>query len=99
MEHTNGPWFITRDGFSTVYVEARIPGHMIQEVAACGPTAEGPDQQESNARLISAAPDLLSALKQCLEQLEIVLPASGLVHDERQALINAKAAISKATNA
>lgn len=61
--HTRGPWFTARNGFSTVYIEARIGGGMLQEVAACGPTAEGPDQQEANARLIAAAPDLLAALE------------------------------------
>jgi len=42
--------------------------------------------------------ELLFALKLCLEQLEIVLPSTGLVHSERQAIISAKAAISKANN-
>ena len=63
IKHTPGPWFTHREGFSTVYVEARIGGGLIQEVAACGPTAEGHEQQEANARLIAAAPDLLEALK------------------------------------
>ena len=66
--HTPGPWFIS--GTRTKYIEARIPGGMIQEVAACGPTAAdngyGP-QQEGNARLMAAAPDLLEALEKLLE--------------------------------
>lgn len=45
-----------------MYVEARIDGGLIQEVAACGPTQEGQQQQEANARLISAAPEILEAL-------------------------------------
>lgn len=52
---TPGAWFTNRDGFSTVYVEARICGGWLQEVAACGPTEQGPEQQESNARLIAEA--------------------------------------------
>lgn len=59
--HTPGPWFTQREGFSTIYVEARIGGGFLQEVAACGPTAEGSVQQEANARLIAAAPELLAA--------------------------------------
>lgn len=62
-KHTPGPWFIT--GSMTKYVEARIPGRMIQEVAACGPTAADDgygEQQMANAHLIAAAPDLLEAL-------------------------------------
>lgn len=53
---TPGPWYVT--GKLTRYVEARIDGGLIQEVAACGPTKAdggyGP-QQEANARLIAAA--------------------------------------------
>lgn len=59
---TPGPWFEHRDGFSTVYIEARIGGGMIQEVAACGPCDKGSDQQSANAKLIAAAPELLEAL-------------------------------------
>lgn len=62
-KHTPGPWFEHREGFSTVYIEARIGGGVIQEVAACGPTEAGSEQQSANARLISAAPDLLEALE------------------------------------
>lgn len=59
-KHTPGPWFTTREGFSTVYVEARLRGPTIQEVAACGPTEGGPEQQDANARLIASAPELLA---------------------------------------
>lgn len=60
-KHTPGPWFTKREGWSTVYVEARLRGSMLQEVAACGPTQAGPEQQEANAELIAAAPELLIA--------------------------------------
>ena len=61
---TPGPWVVV--GNLTKYVEARLVGGLIQEVAACGPTMadEGyGQQQEANARLIAAAPDLLEALQ------------------------------------
>lgn len=58
--HTSGPWLAKREGFSTVYIEARIGGGMLQEIAACGPTAGGSDEQEANAELIASAPDLLA---------------------------------------
>ena len=65
---TPGPWYVT--GKRTRYVEARIDGGLIQEVAACGPTKAdggyGP-QQEANARLIAAAPDLLDELLSILD--------------------------------
>ena len=57
-KHTPGPWRTKREGFSTVYVEARIDGGLIQEVAACGPTEAGLEQQEANARLIAASPTM-----------------------------------------
>lgn len=62
-KYTPGPWFTHRSGFSTVYVEARIDGGLLQEVAACGPTEKAAEQQDANARLIAAAPDLLEALQ------------------------------------
>lgn len=60
---TPGPWFEHREGFSTVYVEARLRAGVIQEVAACGPTEAGAEAQSANARLIAAAPELLDALQ------------------------------------
>lgn len=71
-KHTPGPWFIT--GSMTRYVEARIGGGMLQEVAACGPTeADGGygEQQRANAMLIAAAPDLLDALIDVRRALEL----------------------------
>ena len=69
---TPGPWYVT--GKLTRYVEARIDGGLIQEVAACGPTKAdggyGP-QQEANARLIAAAnPAAISELLDRLEEAE-----------------------------
>lgn len=55
MKPTNGEAFSKRDGFSTVYVEVRIGGGWLQEVAACGPTANGQDEQQANADLITEA--------------------------------------------
>ncbi len=88
---TEGEWFAKRDGWSTVYVECRIGGGMLQEVAACGPTASGPDEQEANARLIAAAPDLLDALER------LVSSARDVDHGYMdQAIDNAESAIAKA---
>ena len=90
IKHTPGPWFIT--GSMTKYVEARIPGRMIQEVAACGPTAADDgygEQQMANARLIAAAPELLDALEEVVQWLE-------LGDHEGQMHSKARAAIAKA---
>ena len=92
---TPGPWYAT--GKLTRYVEARIDGGLIQEVAACGPTKAdggyGP-QQEANASLIAAANpatifELLDRLERaefkCLEQARL----NGM-GSEREAALMAK---------
>ena len=94
---TPGPWYVT--GKLTRYVEALIDGGLIQEVAACGPTKAdggyGP-QQEANARLIAAAPELLAALETAYMALIGYLPAHR--NDVTDAAIGAaRAAITKAT--
>ena len=63
-KHTPGPWFTHREGYSTVYIEARSGGGVLQEVAACGPTKAGPEQQEANARLIAAAQAMYAFIEQ-----------------------------------
>ena len=69
-KHTPGDWYVT--GEMTRYIDVRIGGGLIQEVASCGPTEAdggyGP-QQEANARLIAAAPDLLEACETFAEWL------------------------------
>lgn len=61
VKHTPGPFFTSCPHGGTIYVEARLRGSTIQEVAAVGPT-ETPDQQQANAKLFAAAPELLMAL-------------------------------------
>ena len=90
-KHTPGEWFTHREGHSTVYVECRIGGGLIQEVAACRPTAAGREQQEANARLIAAAPELLEALQ---EVADCGAEAWG---EDRPCVRIARAAIAKAT--
>lgn len=67
---TKGEWFAKREGQSTVYIECRIGGGWLQEVAACGPTANGIEEQEANAKLIAAAPDLLEALQSMVKNAQ-----------------------------
>ncbi len=91
-KHTPGPWVVV--GSRTKYVEARLVGSLMQEVAACGPTLadEGyGQQQEANARLIAAAPDLLEALKALLERYALAIGNEGIE------CYQARAAIAKAT--
>lgn len=89
---TPGPWFTHREGLSTIYVEARLRPGIVQEVAACGPTEAGQEQQEANAALISAAPNLLEALRTLLDCAKY-----GDVFQDADAWNDARAAIAKAT--
>lgn len=69
-KYTKGEWFVVGSFGRTKYVETRIGGGLIQEIASIGPTAEDGgcgEQQEANARLISAAPDLLEALQMIVD--------------------------------
>lgn len=108
-KHTPGEWFTHQEGHSTVYVECRIGGGLIQAVAKCGPTAAGREQQEANARLIAAAPELLEALQEAKAALEWCVEQGGgptCEHEsggvvcfckENKAISSARAAIAKAT--
>ncbi len=97
-KHTPGPWFVNGHENYTKYVEARIGGGLLQEVAACGPT-EQQEQQEANARLMAAAPELLEALQGMIEVY------GGQYNDdclsksstELELIQQARAAIAKAT--
>lgn len=91
QSHTPGPWFVNGRESYTKYVEARIGGGLLQEVAACGPT-EQQEQQEANARLIAAAPDLLEALQQAVTSMQ----DSGYPNDSL-VIRAARQAITKAT--
>lgn len=71
MSYTKGPWFVT--GRMTLYVEARIDGGLIQEVAAVGPTLADSgygETQQANARLIASAPCLLEALERLVDSVD-----------------------------
>ncbi|ELI9044533.1 hypothetical protein RSM66_002792 [Pseudomonas aeruginosa] len=87
-KHTPGPWFVNGHERYTKYVEARIDGGLIQEVAACGPT-EKPEQQEANARLCAAAPELLEALQSCIQQITALCSADDVPDQARTAIAKA----------
>lgn len=96
---TQGPWFIT--GNMTKYIESRIGGGLIQEVAAVGPTSADcgyGEQQQASAHLIAAAPELYEALEGMLEVYGGEMDVDGLPkHEVELNLIAvARAALSKA---
>ena len=84
LEHTPGPW--EADGFE-VYAFEECEYH---PVADCTPTKSCREKYigEANARLVSAAPDMLEALILCIY---------GDIEDTVDHLLKAKAAIAKAT--
>lgn len=96
---TPGPWFCPEVEYGTRYIEARIGGGMLQEVAACGPT-EGVLQQIANAHLIAAAPELFSSLAKLLEQFETEIHSeydgTSMLKDRLAEASHARAALKKA---
>ena len=86
-QHTPGPWHVTGDEHGTMITDNT------GEQIALWPPQGGTVEQCANARLISAAPDLLAALRAML----------ATVHDEERddatvaAVAAARAAIATAT--
>ena len=80
--YTKGPWLYAKNG-RTYYIDAQIKGGALQEVAACGLT-ENREEQGANARLISAAPELLEALQDLLRETGV----NGAFADKAIAAIN-----------
>lgn len=65
---TPGPWAQSQPQSATIYIDARLRGSTMQEIASCGPT-ETPEQRQANAHLIASAPLLLQALEDVVEYL------------------------------
>ena len=89
-KHTPGPWK-TRKGFFSDAVEIYKPKHLMKpfiptEIAII--RSEGPEG-EANARLISAAPELLEALQAFVKYADDV-------NDDSPEFDRASAAIAKA---
>lgn len=73
-KHTPGPWVSTYDEFDDemhISTQDRVDSHTIAiasvGVGYCGPIES---EQQANASLIAAAPDLLVALQRCLNFIE-----------------------------
>jgi hypothetical protein len=98
MQHTPGPW-----SKRTTIVCGKEWAHMIEQ---CGHmphatvfdrSGHGDDtpESEANARLIAAAPDLLSVAARILRSLEWSATEDRMTNEEQAALL--RAAIAKAT--
>jgi hypothetical protein len=71
MAHTPGPWAVDDD---TLEIFSIVPGHSTGWIAkVLGNDDNGrplsPDEMAANARLIAAAPELLSALRPLVERV------------------------------
>lgn len=74
-KHTATPWHTTSSSMGVhTYVEARIGGGVVQEIASCGPT-EGPEGSSGNAEFIVRAcnshESLLAACKAVDSEIEL----------------------------
>jgi hypothetical protein len=83
MSYTPGPWpYRWRKGF------IRIVGSDGEDIARIHPSL----REEVNARLISAAPDLLAALQEAINVIEYIKPEG----NGNGTIIRGRAAIAKA---
>ena len=101
-KHTPGPWTIegkTNAGGFQVSKPNRKDGTAFSTywIASVGPSL---DEDQANAKLIAAAPDLLHAVRSLLEGLKPDAPGEfsfqGVAYLERVAIPRAIAAIKKA---
>ena len=89
MNPTPGPWEI-RDGGEEVYGTAiyEVGAHDLDPLAAV--------QNEADARLIAAAPDLFAALEELQAWVDKASDLGAPLHSESPVCVDARAAIAKA---
>lgn len=94
MEHISSPWMVGPvDGCTVSFIDAR--GEKQEVAVALGnyDDSEEAEIMEKNARLISAAPELLAAIKELVKGMEEHGAEKWFSHR----MIRARAAIAKAT--
>ena len=89
MQHTPGPWIVRNIATRYHYIGPANDSGAPSFAAVFGEFHASEDQTAANARLISAAPDLLAALRECL--------ACEFAVTDKAAIAQARAAIAKAT--
>jgi len=93
MTHTPAPWFAEPQGKRNWIVKSDDYGTIVHR--NCYPDENVDRSVEADARLIATAPDLLAALKETLEAIEIVTPdAPEPLPDS--VIAKARAAVAKA---
>lgn len=91
---TPGPWSVGPG--NVVKSVTDLPGggrqtRWVAQVVHCTPVVEG--EQEANARLIAAAPDMLAALKKLISAYDLAVVRSDVIGFAHEAAV---AAIAKA---
>ena len=95
-KHTPGPWSYIGNGDVVAKSNKYCGGE--KDIASVFLTVN--DEDEANARLIAAAPDLLEALKACADWLDwLVTPHDDPKGAHAAHIKQARAAIAKATGA
>jgi len=88
-QHTKGPWHV-KNGF----IDAENGSH-VAEVHATAKKSEFEATLGANARLIAAAPELLEALRECVEYIYDGLDGPNdmapVLHEARKAIAKAEA--------
>lgn len=103
MSHTPGPWGFTGEPYGyTIWQTARECNDFPQAVARIVGGRIKVEQEEDNARLVAAAPDLLAELERMYEAARMMADPEHCLYEHREHLpwkdlaAKAKTAISKA---
>ena len=92
MTHTQGPWRAQYNGGDQTWTLVGTVGNGIPKIADVYPGIT-----EANARLIAAAPELLDALRETVEELDMARNGSVWLTAAAEVSARARAAIEKAT--
>ncbi len=96
MEHTKGPWLLAETHAYTRVVRSKNAELGIAGVEEWKTESkEKQEEAKANAKLIAAAPELLSACREALADLED--STLSLFDDVKLTIVELKAAINKAT--
>jgi hypothetical protein len=91
-KHTAGPWRVF-DAFDNLEI---VTDRLAAEDTRLIVRFKGPPNAKANARLMTAAPDLLDALETLVERDRSEAAESGFTDDEMSWLEDARRAIAKA---
>lgn len=99
MSHTLGPWHVDPAYPLSVMASDARKNEPLWLVCNCiGNLDDSPSEEEANARLIAAAPELLAAVENLLDVMDLETDAQKEFSKQTQEIIDAAyAAIAKAT--